>query len=311
MSIFELFKNSVDRDPEKLAINNFTYRDIFSHVEKRTYVPVCEQTDWTIILDILKAASLNKEIKILPKYKRENINLSTGAKKEFGLTLFSSGSSGERKEIFLPDHMLAANAIAAIECQGLTDSDNILTVCSLNHTGGINAQTLAGLIAGAHIVIEPFNPYNFYRLVEKHNITVSHLIPLMIDMLKKIKNAPKKFNLRLITAGSDCVYQHHVEYFSDLGVDFMINYGMTEAGPIVINHIFKPGSDLSIYDKGVPLGTTAWCKTRIINNELLLQGDNIFISDWLSTGDCVSMVDNWYIYNGRKSANCKIIPKSY
>ncbi len=311
MSIFELFENTVKRCPEKLAVNNFTYRDIFAQIEKRTYTPVCEQTDWTIILDILKASSIDREIKILPKYKRENIQINSKTTGKFGLTLFSSGSSGERKEIFLPDSMLAANAISAIQCQKLTENDKILTVCSLNHTGGINAQTLAGLVAGSHIIIEPFNPYNFYRLLEEHNITVTHLIPLMIDMLKKRKNAPNKFNLRLVAAGSDCIYRHHVQYFTDLGIDFMINYGMTEAGPIVINHIFKPGDDLSIYNTGVPLGTTTWCKTRIINSELLLQGDNIFISDWLSTGDCVSMVDNWYIYNGRKSANCKIIPKSY
>lgn len=309
--LFQRFIETATVYPDKLALNSFTYRDLVTMIAERPYNEICEQTDWTILLDILKAASLDKPIRILPKYKRENLLLDSKNYIGFGIALFSSGSSGPRKEIFLSDAMLVSNAFAAIISQGITKEDKILTVCSLNHTGGINAQTLAGLIVGAHVIVEPFNIFNFYRLIKENNITLTHLVPNMIDMLENCKSILGDSKLRLVVAGSDCVYKHHVKHWLDLGIEFMINYGMTEAGPIIINHRFKKDSELSIYDIGIPLGTESWCDTRIVDGQLFLKGANVYKSNWLATGDCVELNGDWYLYKGRKSAGCKIIPKAY
>jgi len=91
----------------------------------------------------------------------------------------------------------------------------------------------------------------------------------------------------------------------------MINYGLTQAGPITVNHIFNPGDDLSVFERGVPLGTKRWCQTRIVGNELELRGDSTIVDEWLATDDCVEEWGGWLLYQGRKSAGCKIIPKSY
>jgi long-subunit acyl-CoA synthetase (AMP-forming) len=308
--LFNRFLDIAKKYPTALAINNLTYLQLLQMVNDRPYNPVCEQSDWTIILDFLKAASINKSLTILPKFKREGIVIPD-AKEEFGIFLFSSGSTGTRKNIWISETMLLANADNAIASQGLTHQDKILTVCSLNHTGGLNAQTVPGLLCGAHNTIEAFNAFNFLKLLEKHEITVSHLVPVMIDALIKVDSSANLSALRLMVAGSDCVYPHHISYWTNKGAEFIANYGMTEAGPIIINHKYAPGEDLSYHNEGVILGDQYWCDYKVIDGELYLKGDCINVDGWLATGDCVEQKGSWMFYKGRISAGCKIIPKQY
>jgi acyl-coenzyme A synthetase/AMP-(fatty) acid ligase len=308
--LFNRFLATAKKYSLRLALNNLTYGQLLEQVMARPYTQICEQTDWTIILDILAAARDNKSITILPKFKRDGI-IMPAPRDEFGIFMFSSGSTGVRKDIWMPGTMIEANADNAIDCQQLSFEDKILTVCSLNHTGGTNAQTIPALLCGAHTIIEPFNAFNFFRLLTEHNITVSHLIPVHIDMLIKINPDIKLPTLRLITAGSDCVYPHHIDFWISRGVEFVANYGMTEAGPIIINHRYLPGEDLTSHATGVVLGDTYWCDYKIINGELYLKGACINVDDWLATGDCVEQLGPWMFYKGRKSAGCKIIPKQY
>lgn len=308
--LFTKFLDTAKKYQAKLAINNLTYNDVVNLVNSREYRSVCYSTDYTVILDILKAASVNKPIVILPKFKRDEVVIPD-LLDHFGIYLFSSGSTGKRKPIFLSEEMILSNASNAIECQTIDEYDNILTVCSLNHTGGLNAQTIPGLLVGAHVIVEEFNAFNFFKKLQQHQITLTHLIPLHIDALVKVKNKTKLDHLRLVVAGSDCVYPAHIKFWLELDTEFMINYGMTEAGPIILNHTFNKNSDLSVYNYGVVLGNTAWCEYKIIDGELFLKGKSINTNDWLATGDCVQQQDDWLLYQGRKSAGCKIIPKQY
>ena len=313
MLLFNTFKDNVEKYASRMAVNNLTYRELLDAVLSHTYTQVCDKTDWTVILDVLKASMLNKPLVILPKFNRDQVTVPCDLKNQFEIVLFSSGSSsGTRKSIFITDEMLMGNAASAIDCQVLNYQDVILTVCSLNHTGGLNAQTLAGLMVGAHIIVEQFNAFNFLRLIRDNKVTVTHLIPIMIDALIKVDADVNLDNLRLVMAGSDCVSKEHVNYWLKKSVPFIINYGMTEAGPIIINHLFSPGDDLSIFSQGVPLGTQTWCDTAIDGNVLKLKGNSVITGNtWLDTGDCVVKKGNWFIYRGRQSAGCKIIPKHY
>lgn len=309
--LFELFLATANERLDSKALNELTYRDLLCKIDHFVYSLVCYETDENIIVAILSAAKNNKPLVIRPKYNKDDIAVPLVDYDEFGLMLASSGSTGPRKYIWVSDQMISTNAQVAIKSQNLTIHDNILTVCSLNHTGGINAQTLAGLIVGAHVFVEPFNAFNFFRLIVKHSITVSHLIPTMIDTLVKLNNCCLTPSLRLMVAGSDCIYQRHVKFWLDKGVYFMMNYGLTEAGPLIINHVFT-NDVCEIFNIGVPLGTTAWCDTKIVDGELLLRGHNVSSNtEWLHTGDCVYLHDTWFMYRGRKEAGCKILPKQY
>jgi long-subunit acyl-CoA synthetase (AMP-forming) len=309
--IFNAFVAAVEEFPDNLALNNLTYKELLREVLNTEYSPVCYETDYSIIIHILVAAKMKKPIVILPKFHRDDVKIPNNLPEGFNIILYSSGSSGPRKEICLPDAMIYNNALTAIEVQNITANDSILTVCSLNHTGGINAQTIAGLLSGSHIVVDQFNAFKFLKNLKDYKITLTHLIPVMIDALIKTKSSIELDDLRLVVAGSDCVYKHHVEFWINKRIKFMSNYGMTEAGPIIINHIYQPGDNLTVFDLGVPLGDNVYSEYKIENNELFLKGKNISVDGWFATGDCVKEVNQWIYYQGRKSAGCKIIPKKY
>jgi len=293
----------------KLSINNYTYGELLDNVKNRTYKLICESTGVDILLDVLHAASINKPIIVLPKENRDNIILPDSLPDCFCIVLYSSGSTGVRKPVIIPERMILANINNILTYNKITANDKILTVCSINHTAGLTCQTLAGLFAGATVIIELFNPFNLLRLLSEHKATITHIVPLMTEAIMKLSTKLNLPCLRLVWMGSDCIPKNHIEYWLDEHRNVMTVYGMTEAGPPVISHIYKHNDDLSIHDIGFAVGTKVFSESKIVDGELCLKGDIINIDDWLHTGDCFNIVDGWYYYTGRKSAGGKIVPK--
>lgn len=306
MTLYNKFKFMVDAYPQKYAINQLTYKELLQIIDASLYVNVTRHNDYKVLIDILVAAKHNKPIVIPPK---DNLDwdMPPQLSEEFGMYVYSSGSTGHRKSIFIPESMLLANADVAIDVQDITSDDIIYNTCSMNHTGGLNAQVIPGLLRGCSIIIEEFDAFKFNSRIKETGATITHVVPKMLQALRKVD----KHNLRLIAAGSDCMHREYVEKYLSVGVPFMINYGMSEAGPIIINHIFKSLDELSVFGNGIPLGNLVHCEYKIIDNELCLKGDNVNTDDWLLTGDCVTQIDDWIYYNGRKSAGCNIVKKRY
>jgi non-ribosomal peptide synthetase component E (peptide arylation enzyme) len=299
--LFNRFKDVAEKYAHRSALNNLSYGELLALVES-------DSGGDSVLIDILRASRMKTTV-VVPPLNVNDIVPFDNSVDEFSLVLWSSGSSGTRKPIVLTEVMLLSNADNAIECNGITAKDVVYTVCSMRHTGGINAQSLPALLAGAHVVVEPFNAFTFFNRINEIGATITHVVPRMIEVLRKVerKGAP---TLKTVMCGSDCISADDVRYFTHLDCDFILNYGLTEAGPIIINHRFKLGDDLSIFKYGVPLGTKAWCRTALIGSQLALLGDCVQDGSLL-TGDCVYMRNEWYIYRGRVSAGCQIIPKAY
>lgn len=307
--LFATLLNNAKKYSNRVALNNWKWSELIEIIDSRSYKEFTTSSGVEILLDILKAASVNKPI-VVPPISGNYLHKSLT--ENFNITLYSSGSTTQfKKSIVLSEKMLMSNAENSIQAHNITSDDKILTVCSTNHTGGINAQTIPALVAGAHVIVkDKFEPYKFWNDIFEHNITITHLVPRMMDTLIR-RHGSRESPLRLVTCGSDCIKKEYVSWWQNCRVPFMINYGMTEAGPIIINHKFNPDDDLSIFDFGVPLGTQRWCDVNIIDGELWLKGNAVVGDGWLRTDDCVEQYKEWLIYKGRKSAGCKIIPKSY
>lgn len=311
--LFEIFQNVAQRYPDQYALNYMTYEQLLNKVLTTVYVPHCTKSGIDIIIDILAAARAGRPLIIPPKSNCEQcLPAHDLLDNEFGLILYSSGSTGLRRTpYFIPEAVLLANSTNAQEMQRISNNDCVLTVCSLHHTGGLNMQSLPGLLAGAHIIVENFSPYTFFNSLYHHKITITHLVPVMIDALQKLKNQPRLSSLTRVVAGSDCIKQDHVQYWLDKNIKFTMNYGLTQAGPAIINHEFSPGDCLDVFTQGIPLGTKIWSEYKINNHELLLKGSSVAVKGWLNTDDCVIKKDSWFYYQGRLSAGCKLVPKRY
>jgi len=214
-----------------------------------------------------------------------------------GCILQSSGTTGVPKNIFQNPYKLRhANAVAR-KIQGIDSDSKILTVCTLRHAGGLLAQTLPGYEVGAEIEVEKFNPFSWVRKIQ--NFSHSHLTPDMARAIMKTKSF-NSLNLqdKIIMCGSDRVHSSIIKEFINKGAIFIVNWGMTEVGPVAINKTFVPGMEVRTTE--TIMGNAAQCETKIVNDELYVKGDICVYDDWFATGDLVQNKEGMFYYVGRK-----------
>lgn len=314
--LYQLLLDIAKSYPDKLALNNMTYSQLLDAINLIDYQFIVDDVDYKIILRLFKAAKLDKAVTILPKYNKDKVVLpNLSSQNNFKLIMYSSGSTSNiRLPKTISEKMLLANSRNVIKIQNLNSTSKILSVSSLNHTGGINTQTLPALLAGAHVIVDNFNAFNYSKKLTEHAITHSHLLPANVEALIKNNNILPS-SVKLIMIGGDCILKKHIDYLLGQKISVLHAYGMTEAGPPVIFHHWNINDDTNILStvdetEEVFLGTKCVCDYKVNNNQLYLKGDVIASDNWLATGDCVYIKDNWFIYKGRTSAGCKIIPKA-
>lgn len=215
---------------------------------------------------------------------------------EQGTVLYTSGSTGKPKKIKQPVRKLLAANSAARKVQDINSHSRILTVCTLEHAGGLLAQTLPAYEVGAHIEVQSFNAWAWCRQIKDYSH--SHLTPAMARAIMKTKGF-QELNLSGITVmcGSDRVPSSIIQSFINRGATFIANWGMTEVGPVAINKTYTPG--MIVNNTESIMGDSVYCDTKLVNGELHVYGDICVYDDWFPTGDVVSIVDNTYYYLGR------------
>lgn len=225
-----------------------------------------------------------------------------------GFELQSSGTTGAAKVLFQPPEKLAAANIVAQESQGITRHSRVLTVCNMNHAGGMLAQTLPALSIGAYVDIQPFNAYRFWQDVQ--GFTHTHLTPAHCQMLMNTRTfARVDLNGLFVACGSNNISFEIINAFVRHGAIFMCNWGMTEIGPIAINTVFDSLDKLEHYqqqapDTGTLIGDRYYCDYKIENGCLHVKGAICIYSDWFNTRDRVVINNHGAMYQlGRTSTN--------
>lgn len=219
-----------------------------------------------------------------------------------GTTITSSGTTGEPKKYFqTPEKIGPANAVS-IEVNKLTPESKVYTCCRLTHAGGLLAQTVPALSIGAEVDIVKFNPYDFVKVIR--NYTHSHLAPDHARAIMGTKGFDK-LNLSGITimCGSDRVTWDIIEAFVKKGCTFIVNWGMSEIGPVAINHTFTSLDEVERIKKLCPtnctiLGSNKYCE-YIVDETLWVSGDICIYDDWYNTKDIVEEVEGVLFYRGR------------
>ena len=222
-----------------------------------------------------------------------------------GITINTSGTTGTPKHIFQSPVKLRAANLIAVDCQKITSNSSIYTVCSIDHAGGLLAQTLPAYSIGASVTVSTFNAFNFIKTFESH--THTHLTPTHARLIMKTKSfKTADFTGKWITCGSDSVDWDIIEAFVERNAIFMVNWGMTEIGPCAINTVFNTMDEISIYRHQAPSGTTilgdtSYCDTDVRDGRLFVKGDiSVYGDDWYDTGDLVQTVNGIMYYTGRQ-----------
>lgn len=224
---------------------------------------------------------------------------------ENGITIYSSGTTGDPKPIFQPPKKIKANSEAAIRVQKITSDSVIYTCLRLSHAGGLFAQTIPGLEAGATVDVEKFNAYEYVKKAE--NYTHTHLTPLQAKAVMSTKNF-KNLDLsgKTFMCGAEPVTYDIIEAFVRQGARFICIWGMSEVGPNAIMHVFNDMAEVKAMKKITPpnstlIGNIFNCYFKIMDqNQLYVMGDICVYDDWFNTKDQMIYKDGHLFYTGRE-----------
>lgn len=221
-----------------------------------------------------------------------------------GITIHTSGSSGEPKEIFQPPEKILADAKNAAHVQGITKDSLVYTCLNPTRAGGLFAQTIPALLVGATVDYDKFSPYEYVRVANKY--THTHLTPKQAKAVMLTKGFQTlDLSGKIFLIGSEPVTWDIIDAFIEKGATVITIWGMTEIGVNAILHKFRSVFDVVAAKVKTPnnatiLGNISYCDWKIKDECLWVKGDICVYDDWFNTKDLVIEKNGWLFYKGRK-----------
>ncbi|MEV7490275.1 class I adenylate-forming enzyme family protein [Streptomyces anulatus] len=249
--------------------------------------------------------------------------------------LATSGSYGLPKRVVLSHTALLASARAHRASLGLTGGHEVaLAVVPLNF-GYCNTVQLVGQFdSGGHLVLldGDFLPSRFGRLIERHGVTSTLLVPAMLRLLTlgDWDRAYDLHSLRHIVYGGAATSQEILDRIEERlpGVELVETYGQTEAGPRVTTMRRRdrhdrpgsvgralPGIEVSVRDKefGVlPAGRSGEIAVRgpgVMTGyyDRPEESAQVLRDGWLRTGDLGRLDEDGFLYLRGRLRNIAIV----
>ena len=155
---------------------------------------------------------------------------------------YTSGTTGRSKGVMLTHKNVKTHALGTIAELHLTDMDHWFHVAPLFHLADAWATFAITWIGGKHVLIPAFDPKHVLRLIEKERITLSNLIPTMLNMMVNHPDVGRfdYSSLRVILSGGASIAPETVrKIIESFKCDYIQTYGMTETSPYLTLSILK------------------------------------------------------------------------
>jgi acyl-coenzyme A synthetase/AMP-(fatty) acid ligase len=230
--------------------------------------------------------------------------------------LFTSGSTSAPKAVRIT-HGGYRWALTSYDFLGESEGaeseqSRALVVAPLFHMNAQYCTLLYLHFGGAIVLMRQFNPADYLRAVESHQVTEITGVPSMIAMADQARKPGKSFpSVRYVSNGSapltSSIEASIREMFPNAVYDN--GYGTTETGPVSFGphpdgiarppgSLGYPMADVMLRLDGNENGGVLWLKTPMTCSGYLDQdfrGDK-FVDGWYRTGDVVRRDDKGFFY---------------
>lgn len=155
---------------------------------------------------------------------------------------YTSGTTGRPKGVMLTHKNVKSHALGTIAELHLTDQDRWFHVAPLFHLADAWATFALTWVGGKHVLLPSFDALSVCRLIQEEKITLSNLIPTMLNMMVNHSDVGKfdYSSLRVVLSGGAPIAPETVRKIVEtFGCDYIQTYGMTETSPYLTLSILK------------------------------------------------------------------------
>jgi fatty-acyl-CoA synthase len=155
---------------------------------------------------------------------------------------YTSGTTGLPKGVILSHKNVCTHALAAIAELRLRDRDNWIHAAPLFHLADAWATFAITWVGGKHVVVEDFEPSLVLSTLHEERITITNMIPTMLNMLVNTPEVDSYdfSSLRAILSGGAPIASEVVKRIMEtFKCDYIQTYGMTETSPYLTLSILK------------------------------------------------------------------------
>jgi fatty-acyl-CoA synthase len=233
--------------------------------------------------------------------------IEKGSDEDAAVFIYTSGTTGKPKGAvrkFPRDAVFSV--LQFIAETPMSCNDVHLVTCPLYHATAFGFSSFTQLLGGSVVIMDEFKPEAFLKLVEKHRVTTTALVPTMLHRILGLgSEALRRYDtssLRAIFSGGaplpGPLGQAVMDHFGDVLFNF---YGATEVGlvtlarpedlrkePTTVGHVL-PGNEVRLLDDDGNLVTQGQVGELFVRNATLVEG---YHND--SAGTQASMRDGFF-----------------
>jgi fatty-acyl-CoA synthase len=155
---------------------------------------------------------------------------------------YTSGTTGRPKGVMLTHKNVCLHALGTIAELKLADSDIWGHIAPMFHLADAWATFAFTWVGARHVMVAQFEPEAVMATIEAQRITLSNLIPTMLNlMIKHPRVGEFDFSsLRVILSGGAPIAPQVVRSIMEsFGCDYIQTYGMTETSPYLTFSVLK------------------------------------------------------------------------
>jgi len=155
---------------------------------------------------------------------------------------YTSGTTGRPKGVMLTHKNVCLHSLGTIAELRLSDTDVWGHIAPMFHLADAWATFAITWVGARHVMVGQFEAEAVMATIEKEQITLSNMIPTMLNLMIKHPNVNKHdfSSLRVILSGGAPIAPEVVRSIAEtFGCDYIQTYGMTETSPYLTFSLLK------------------------------------------------------------------------